>query len=281
MHRLLNALLFFSLAITSPASIAEAPRWYEVEIALIGYQDSKKIDHENWPEILINKHNPRIHDELSHDQVPTDPWSWLNWWNNEKHLNDGPYSLQIQKADTENSILETPFMTKGLAFEDKLTKLSKAKDLQVVWSQKWRQPIPEKNDAKLAENRVNIDFKTALNFKQALKPSTPLLEIEVTGQLYLYRSRYLHLVSQLNVQHWQSLESISKLDKSIHKLPSHSNEIRSIIPSTRSTPLTAINEVPIRAAAVNQSRRMRSNELHYIDHPMLGMLVRVTPLKEK
>ena len=31
---------------------------------------------------------------------------------------------------------------------------------------------------------------------------------------------------------------------------------------------------------MKQSRRMRSKELHYIDHPMLGILVRVTPIEE-
>jgi hypothetical protein len=279
MRRLLNSLLFLPLAITSATSLAEAPRWYEVEVALIGYQDSKKIDHENWPEILINEHNDRGNDELGNDQALAEPWSWLNWWNNEEHSNEGLYNLQTQTADSESSILETPFISKGPGFEDKLAKLSKAKGLQVVWSQKWQQPIPEKNDAKLNENTVNIDFKTALNFKQTLKSSAPLLEVEVTGQLYLYRSRYLHLVSQLNVQHWQNLESTSKLDKTINIQPNHSNDISNIIPSTRSTPLTAISEVPLRAAEVNQSRRMRSNELHYIDHPMLGILVRVTPLK--
>ncbi len=32
-----------------------------------------------------------------------------------------------------------------------------------------------------------------------------------------------------------------------------------------------------RTVAVRQSRRMRSTELHYIDHPLLGILVRITP----
>jgi hypothetical protein len=27
------------------------------------------------------------------------------------------------------------------------------------------------------------------------------------------------------------------------------------------------------------SRRMRSGELHYIDHPLMGVLIKVTPVK--
>ena len=30
---------------------------------------------------------------------------------------------------------------------------------------------------------------------------------------------------------------------------------------------------------INQNRRMRSDELHYIDHPLFGLLVRITPFK--
>ena len=32
-----------------------------------------------------------------------------------------------------------------------------------------------------------------------------------------------------------------------------------------------------RTVVLRQHRRMRSNELHYIDHPLFGLLVRITP----
>src|SRR5690554_3569628 len=35
--------------------------------------------------------------------------------------------------------------------------------------------------------------------------------------------------------------------------------------------------IPVRAGHIQLQRRMRSTELHYIDHPMLGVIVRVTP----
>ncbi|TGG95916.1 hypothetical protein E4656_05825 [Natronospirillum operosum] len=35
--------------------------------------------------------------------------------------------------------------------------------------------------------------------------------------------------------------------------------------------------VPVEAARFNERRRMRSNELHYIDHPRLGMIIQFTP----
>ena len=283
-QKLITFLMPLILVAISPTTVAEAPRWYEVEVALIGYQDGQKINHENWPEILINEQSAGAldneHSDLKEQEI--EPWSWLNWWNSTTEKKSNLFNVQRPQASNIKPalILKTPFTETGIAFEDKVAKFKKKKGLQLIWSQKWQQPIPEKAGAALAENAVKINFRIPLNFQQSLKSSIPLLEAEVSGEIYFYRSRYLHLVSALNVQHWQSLSSTSTLDKSINILPNHPQEGVNIIPSRSSTPLTAINEIPLRAAHVNQSRRMRSNELHYIDHPLLGILVRVTPLAE-
>jgi len=277
MQRFIYSLfLILSLFTSNTSVLAESPRWYEVELALISYQESQKINHENWPEILIEEDLPEPEENIPLT-TPEDPWSWLTWWNHETETPKGLYNIQKNAINT-SSKLETPFITQGPAFEDKEAKFEKSNGLQLVWSKKWRQPIPEKSAATLDENLIDINIKTALNFKQVLNSANPLIEIEVSGQLHLYRSRYLHLVSDLKVQHWQSLERNSPLDKSIKVLPNHPIFEENIIPSKSSTPLTAIDEVPLRAAIIKQSRRMRSNELHYIDHPLLGILVRVKPI---
>lgn len=257
----------------SQQCLAEAPRWYEVELALIGYQDEQRINHENWSDILINESN--LEAAINEQQ----PWAWLNWWNT-NHSPEGLFNIQKEPVSTALA-LETPFASSGIAFEDKAEKFSKYKSLKLVWSKKWRQPIPEKQFASADENLVKINLRNTLSINNSIDSKQPTLDIEITGELYLYRSRYLHLVTDLNVQHWQALNTASKLDKKALILPSHKNEIENIIPSTTSTPLIAINEIPLRAANVKQSRRMRSNELHYIDHPMLGILVRVLPIEEK
>ena len=40
------------------------------------------------------------------------------------------------------------------------------------------------------------------------------------------------------------------------------------------------NEGNSTITTMRESRRMRSNELHYLDHPYLGLLILVTPLEE-
>ena len=71
---------------------------------------------------------------------------------------------------------------------------------------------------------------------------------EVRGTLRLYRSRYLHLEANL------------VLAKPVAAYaPANTNS------ATR--------------FSLRESRRMRSGELHYLDHPLFGMLVRVTPFR--
>lgn len=261
---------------------AEAPRWYEVELALISYKDDQKIDQENWPEILVDStvdnEQAEVFAKPKHIEQE-DPWQWINWWNTAAE-SKGLYNIQKQSLSKQQTPLEKPFTNLGEAFAHKAAQFRWAKDLKVVWSEKWRQPIPEKTEAQQPENQITINLKTALNFQDAIKHHTPLVEIEVSGNLHLYRSRYLHLVTDLKVQHWKTLESNSTLDKTINVLPSHTRNDSNIVPSNTSSPLTSVSEIPLRAARIQQSRRMRSTELHYIDHPMLGILVRVTPIEE-
>ena len=106
------------------------------------------------------------------------------------------------------------------------------------------------------------------------------MEIEIQGTLHLYISRYLHLVSNLQVQHWRKLDD-APLSIDFQAYSELLEASHNIIPSNNSTPLTAITQIPIRAAKIHQSRRMRSHELHYIDHPLVGIIVRARPYLDK
>jgi hypothetical protein len=261
---------------TIPASHAdstETPYWYDVEVALIGYQDSEQIDHETWPEVIA-KNTPASENE---QPLETAPWAWIDWWN-ETSSNTSLYNVQKGQKSTKNlKPLGKPFQQYGPGFADKIEKFDKKSGMNIVWSQKWRQPIQSKKESTSDDNLININLVAPLNVKNAISSGEALDEIEINGQIYLYRSRFLHLVAELQVQHWRTLNDHSELDKGLTS--PHSNQLQdiSIIPSTSSSPTAAIDRIPLRAAIVSQSRRMRSNELHYLDHPMLGILVRVTP----
>ena len=286
--RTLTALLSLSSLIAAhTVTAAETPYWYDVEVALIGYQDSQKIEHETWPEVIVNDapitNTPITEAPITEEESPQEesPWAWIDWWNDKNAdsnpQDSGPYNVQNIKV-TETSELAKPFSDQGLAFENKMARLNRAKGMSIVWSQKWRQPIQAKKQATNSDNLIEINFKAPLNLTDTINKGKALDEVEISGHIYLYRSRYLHLVSELQVQHWRTLSNNNSLGKDFASPHSGQTLGQNIIPSSSSSPLTAIDTIPLRAAHVNHSRRMRSNELHYIDHPMLGILVRVTPV---
>jgi hypothetical protein len=261
------------LTTINQATAAETPYWYDVEVALVGYQDSDQIDHEIWPEVIA-KDVPLTESETEAKEAP---WAWIDWWNNEP-AKDSIFNVQSPQQSPKNlKPLSKPFSQYGPAFADKMKKFDKKSGMNIVWSQKWRQPIQSQKDSTSDDNVIKINLLAPLNVKSVIKTGEALDEIEINGQIHLYRSRFLHLVAELQVQHWRTLSDHQGLDQSI--VSPHSNQSMgiSIIPSKSSSPTAIIDRIPLRAAIVNQSRRMRSNELHYLDHPMLGILVRVTP----
>lgn len=268
--------IIFSLSslIAAASSQAETPYWYDVEVALIGYQDSQSIDHESWPEV-VDKNSPEI---INGKQInDSTPWNWVDWWN-EKPTKTSQFNVQRTHETNKLKPLSKPFSEYGPAFADKMPKLENTKGMTVVWSKKWRQPIQSKQQSTSSDNTMAIALKAPLNLTDTINKGQALDEIEINGNIHLYRSRYLHIVTELQVQHWRTLADSHELGKNFSSPRSSQLSEKNIIPSSSSSPLTTIDKIPLRAAHVNQSRRMRSNELHYLDHPMLGILVRVTPV---
>lgn len=216
---LANTLIVFSI---SNYATAETPTYYEVELALISYHDQQGFDSEVWPKIIEKKPN--------YDQ-PNAPI----------------------ESKASNSL---PFRSSGIGFRNDIRRFANTPGLKIVWNKKWKQSIPSKKSAQRDRNVIKVHLKTALDSQTLSDRSTPLYEIEISGNMYLYKSRFLHIVSDLEVQHWENLEHVQN-DGS----------------------LSEVQQIPVRASHVNHSRRMRSKELHYVDHPLLGVLIRVTPVE--
>ncbi|MAT64797.1 MAG: hypothetical protein CMN57_04050 [Gammaproteobacteria bacterium] len=95
-----------------------------------------------------------------------------------------------------------------------------------------------------------VTAPSGLSPESALRGEMQLLE----GTLMVYRSRYLHLVADLVYQ-------------------------ERLGPSADSSPYAEDGGVVYQPIRMQQSRRMRSNELHYLDHPRLGVIARITPVE--
>ncbi len=116
---------------------------------------------------------------------------------------------------------------------------------------------------------------TANQFSDSLIPS---------GELKLYVSRYLHMevnlqASQCDYSNEQSQQADDKaldeqLESGVSKLEIQAGMQNDNTFSSRETDSSqCVNKV----YQFKQNRKMRSRELHYIDNPVFGMLVYVTP----
>jgi len=90
------------------------------------------------------------------------------------------------------------------------------------------------------------------------RPYDPNVTSELDGYISIQLQRYFNVTLNLQLS-----EPSSRLDKITGKN----------IFDTTQTPLFYFR--------FNQTRRTRSNELNYIDHPLLGVLLKITPVKDE
>lgn len=177
------------------------------------------------------------------------------------HL-DGVSPLLPEGADTLDSsaarlgawrLLERDRMI----LTDMLSRMEKAGDFRTLYHQTWIQPIRERARAfpiyieggnqVSAQPSISPDAGQDYGLppletttEEASDPVPPAMQSEFQGMLRLHLSRYLHVEPDL----WFTRNSGEGQPYWVH---------------------------------INQKRRMRSEELHYLDHPLFGMLVRITP----
>lgn len=101
--------------------------------------------------------------------------------------------------------------------------------------------------------------------------------LPLDGTVKLVVSRYLHLHADLYFTtevHWRDREDAGTPPESAHIEEAAATEAPTHI--TRGPEGRALLSY-----GFQQQRRMRSGELHYLDHPVIGLLVKVTPHEPK
>ena len=88
----------------------------------------------------------------------------------------------------------------------------------------------------------------------------PLLH-QLEGTVKVALGRYLHVYTDLVLRRWMPEEFVA--ENRIGGRPEETD-----IGAGFAAPTTYLHEFPMR-----QHRRMRSNETHYLDHPMMGLIV--------
>jgi len=131
------------------------------------------------------------------------------------------------------------------ALAEYVTKLKNSRQYKVLLHQSWQQTGLSNTDA------VDIQIDTSAGENTGNDAES--ISSNVQGTIKLILGRYLHIHTDL---------LYNRLNE----------EYQPASPTLNSK---VFNQFQIKS-----QRRMRSNELHYIDHPLLGILVLVTPIKQ-
>lgn len=195
----------------------------------------------------------------------------------------------------EQPLLPTPFIAlphQQRTLHGKSAYMQRTGRFRTLFHETWVQPVPAEADA----------LPLILDDSGALQ-DWPRLQ----GSVKLYLSRYLHMETNLWLNtpgdylpgEWRMPAAPLGPASLVVEEPVTPRLFEEPLPGI-STPFSAPPEpvdamdpnsieagesepvYPWRhAVLMRQSRRMRSNELHYIDHPLLGVVVQLTPLDEE
>lgn len=271
-----------ALCLAAPAA-AQSTR-YDVEVIVFERLETDASGSERWrPEVVV----PQIADAAAFDT-------------------DGPRAERLQALPEGFERLPPERGQLG----DAVKRLNESQRYRVLRHATWRQPALEKDkamalrfaagepmtleipasaypappeastdDAASTDDSASAAASDGIRFDRSFGQSIlgpRLRETEVLpldGTLKLVVSRYLHLHADLHYTtevHWRDREDTGTPPASAHIEAAAATE--GPIHMTRGP-----NGRPLLSYSFQQQRRMRSGELHYLDHPVLGLLVKVTP----
>jgi len=169
--------------------------------------------------------------------------------------NDLPENLDKLSISEINATSFKPIKPAILNKEYK--RINNSSEYEVLFYGAWRQAgLEEKKAFEININELNNTHKTkSVN--------------TITGNFKLVLARYLHIYNQLN---YERKANINEFDTDATN------------PVANGEQTETLNEIIISDNEIypmNSHRRMRSKELHYIDHPLVGMLVQVNPVEKK
>lgn len=244
---ILKALLSLLFFIISSLSFAEDMRYYDVEIVIIENMTNEARKSENWP-LEVNLNQPektvQLGEPVLSEWLPQD----VDLKSSYKLLKSTNYNLtkeieKIAESTTQRVIFHTSWRQPGL---------DKVKSLPVHF----KREIPA---APVIENNTvtNTEESSLVIENTQKENSTPSI---LEGLLRVTLARYLHLEAELTYR--QKILTTINSDNPFTLLDVENDR----------------NEIQKQGVIhFKQKRnRIRSNELHYLDHPVLSILVNIT-----
>lgn len=245
-NRSLRYLLLSLIALTTGLAQAEETRWYDVEVILFAQTSDSYRSSESWPVDYATPDTSRAR------------------------------TLRGYAGRSGKPVAFTMLGSSALRMNREAARVEKASDLELLAHFGWRQPGLESNRSIAVRIGDYLPGAEKLgNYPASELPPGVASKPRLEGTLRLVLSRYLHIQTDLLYREPNENASavsvaapangLSKADAT--DLVAMANDSASADPSS------------YHVYRMEESRRMRSTELHYLDHPVFGMIIRVTPYK--
>lgn len=262
--RLYTLLPLLTLLLGPTLLQAEEQRWYDVEVLLFVQQSQDYRASEQWPVDYL-----------------------------EPQLEGSRELLQRAPAGAGNKpIAFRRLQESELALSADAERIRRAPDLELLAHFGWRQPGLEPDQAE----PVRITESLLLSpYPESAGGAEPLTDEErplrLSGTLKLILSRYLHIETDLLYREPNPEAASTLLIPESEAEPAYRQPFQSgmttedgeIIEGDLFAQLAEQQAEPApppyHVYSMQQSRRMRSGELHYLDHPVFGLAIKVTPYK--
>lgn len=293
-----SALLCAGL-LCAPAISAAAEK-YRIEVMMFAYLDENSAREEHWPLLEERAAQQALEEEaaiaaalLAAENEETDALAEIGLDSDSMTVVDAlgatdSQSEQDQEQETiEEETASSPIMVLDtLEFANTVERFAYRSDIEVIWHQAWVEALDTAETAYPHEISGQIEKE---NFR-----------IDLSGTISLYRSRFIHIQPDLEVNQEiftipddapvadditetpeeTTPESAVQMGQ-MNSQPEMTSPVMTESLTQESTPSPAMKVepewIPLRAAKIERSRRMRSEEVHYLDHPLLGIVVKVSP----
>jgi hypothetical protein len=264
--RQLAQYLLILLCPTSALAEQQDPNWYQVEVFVFANTSDSAGANEYWPQNLGLSYPEKLL-ELQEDESPEDTS------NNERSIN---------LAAEESSAAFTLLAKDERQLSRHVRRLLRTGQHRLLFHEAWLQPMENRQQA------VSILIRGGEQYDR---------HFELEGYLTLSVERYLHINTDLWLSRFAStigtdqtpwpvlptpptvLKAEQQMADELNLKPSGSHNWG--VQEQRPFELLFDQQYTVeRTVAMRQHRRMRSQELHYLDHPLMGVLVKVIPYKQ-
>ena len=241
--------LFLGLLHYDPASATTSTRYYAVELILFENLTPGARQSEHWPQSVELQMQPGKTIEIGK-----------------------PYPGPLPKGYMSSYTFK-PLRAKEYRLNAQAQKINKSDSRRVLLHTGWRQPGMDKTHALSVHFKRQISAPaSALTSAQGIGADAQQARFatpeagELEGMVKVILARYLHVDADIVFR-----PKTSKIPEDIFKMGQNADSDQGGSSTTK----------PIVYRMHQTRRRMRSRQLHYLDNPVLGMLVLITPFESR